>query len=108
MNKEDILQKAREEGKGIDLSDIDAQKKGTYIAYMVGIIVILIWNIVEQIVYNKINYGGNMVIHSMLFTVFLVKYIKLKKKHELMILILYGFATIIFLVLWILQLIGVI
>ena len=75
MNKEDILQKAREEGKGIDLSDIDAQKKGTYIAYMVGIIVILIWNIVEQIVYNKINYGGNMVIHSMLFTVFLVKYI---------------------------------
>ena len=108
MNKEDILQKAREEGKGIDLSDIDAQKKGTYIAYMVGIIVILIWNIVEQIVYNKINFGGNMAILSMLFTAFLVKYLKLKKKHELMILILYGFGTIIFLVLWILQLIGVI
>ena len=108
MNKEDILKRAQEEGKGIDLSDLDAQKKGTYIAYMVGVIVILIWDIVEQIVYKKINFGGNMALFSMLFTAFLVKYIKLKKKHELWILISYGFATIIFLVLWILQLIGVI
>ena len=108
MNKDEILQKAREEGKGVDVSDIDAQKNGAYIAYIVGILVILIWDIVEAIRFNTINFGGNMAIFSMAFTAFLVKYIKLKKKHELVVTTLYGISTIAFLVLWILQLIEVI
>ena len=108
MNKEEILAKAQTEGKGTDVADLDAQRKGAYLAYIVGIIIILIWDIVEGIRYNHINFGGNMVLFAMPFIAFMVKYIILRKKHELIVSLLYGIGFITCLVLWILQLIEVI
>ena len=42
MNKEEILAKAQNENNGKDIADLDAQKKGAYIGYFVGIIGILL------------------------------------------------------------------
>ena len=108
MEKEEILAKAQVENKGKDIADLDAQRKGAYIAYFVGLFLIIIWDIVEGFRFHHINYGGNMALFGMAFTAFVVKYIKLRKKHELIVAIVYGLGTIAFLVLWILQLIGVI
>ena len=44
---------------------------------------------------------------AMAFTAFLVKYVSLRKRHELIVAIIYGLAAVAFLVLWILQLAGV-
>lgn len=104
MNKEEILQKAREENKGQDLSDLNIQQKGAYISYFVGIIGIIIVNIIEVIVLNKVNYGADFVMCLMVGIAFLYKFIKLKKKHELFISIGYLSLTIMFLVFWILVL----
>lgn len=108
MNREEILAKAKNEGKGKDVADIEAQQKGAYRAYFVGIILIILVNVVEGHVFQRISYGGTMAIFAMGFTAFLIKYLTLRKKHELFVAICYGALTILWAVLWILQLCGVI
>ena len=107
MERNEILAKAQEENKGKDVADLDAQKRGAYIAYFVGLFLIIIWDVVEGILFHHINFGGNMALFAMAFTAFLIKYISLKKKHELFVAIAYGLGTAAFTVLWILQLTGV-
>lgn len=107
MERNEILAKAQEENKGKDIADLDAQKRGAYIAYFVGLFLIIIWDVVEGIMFHRINFGGNMALFAMAFTAFLVKYISLKKKHELFVAIVYGLGTAAFTVLWVLQLTGV-
>ena len=107
MEREEILAKAQVENKGKDIADLDVQRKGAYIAYFVGLTLIIIWDIVEGIRFHHINFGGNMALFAMAFTAFLVKFIKLRKRHELIVALVYGIGTVTFLVLWILQLAGV-
>lgn len=104
MNKEEILKKAQEENKGNDLADLSAQQKGAYISYFIGVIGIVIVNIIEAIVLNRINYGADFVMCLMIGVAFLYKYISLKKKHELFVTICYFSLSMMFLVFWILQL----
>ena len=40
MNNEEILSKAQNENKGKDFADVEAQKEGSLIAYIVGGIII--------------------------------------------------------------------
>ena len=107
MEKEEILAKAQAGNKGKDVADLDAQRKGAYIAYFVGLFLIIAWDIVEGIRFHHINYGGNMALFSMAFTAFLVKYVHLRKRHELIVALVYGAGSVTFLVLWVLQLVGV-
>ena len=72
MEKEEILEKAQAENKGKDIADLDAQRKGAHLAYFVGLFLIILWDIVEGIVYHQINYGGNMALFAMAFAAFLV------------------------------------
>ena len=108
MNKEDILKQAQSENNGRDFADLEAQRKGAYRAYFLGIILIIIVGCVEGIVFNRSIYGGTMAIFAMGFTAFLTKYLTLHKKHELFVTLIYGAATLLWLVLWILHLCGVI
>ena len=108
MTKEEILLKAQEENKGKDMADLEAQRKGAYAAYFVGILLIVIVDVVEGFVFNRISYGGNMAVFMMAFTAFIVKFRVRKKKHELFVALVYGAIGIMWLVLWILQLCGVV
>ncbi len=108
MEKDEILKKAQKENKGRDVADLEAQRKGAYIAYFVGTFIIIVWDVVEGILYNRINYGGNFALFMMVFSVFVTKYVMMRKKHELIISILYGLGGLAFFALWIVQLCGVI
>lgn len=106
MNREDILKKAQQENNGKDVADIEAQQKGAYRAYFVGILLIIMVNVVEGFVLKRISYGGTMAIFAMGFTAFLIKFLTLRKKHELFVALMYGFFTVMWAVLWVLQLCG--
>lgn len=108
MNKEEILTKAQNENKGKDLADIQAQKDGSYIAYIVGVVLIIIVDTINGFVFKYVNRGSDFALFSMAFILFLVKYLKLGKKHELLVAIIWGILTLSMLVLWILQLTKVI
>ena len=108
MNREDILKMAQKENKGKDVADLEAQKRGAYRAYFVGILLMVLVCVTEGFVLNRSNYGGIMAVFAMGFTAFLIKYVTLRKKHELITALLYGLMTLLWLTLWILQLCGVI
>ena len=108
MNREDILKKAQGEGKGKDYADLEAQRRGAYRAYFVGVVLIIVIGFVEGFVFHTSNYGGTMAVFAMGFTAFLTKYIILRKKHELFVMLLFGAGTLIWAALWILHLCGVI
>ena len=65
---------------------------------------IIIVNIIEGIVLERINYGADFIICLMVGFAFLYKYINLRKKHELFVTICYFSLSIMFLVFWILVL----
>ena len=108
MEKEEILAKAQEENKGKDLSDKAAQKDGARIAYLVAIFLVITVDTINGLVFHYVNRGADFALFTMAFVIFLVKFIKLRKKHELIMMIVWGLLSISMLVLWILQLCQVI
>ncbi len=107
MNKEDILAKAQNENKGRDYADIEAQKSGTRAAYFVAVLLVIIVDLVNGFVLGNVNRGMDFVLFTMAFVAFLTKYLKLRKRHELFVAIMWGLLALMMLVLWILQLCGV-
>ncbi len=108
MNREDILKMAQSENKGKDVADLDAQRRGAYLAYLIGVCLIVAVDIVEGIILHRISYGCNMAMFVMAFVAFLTKFRLRAKKHELFVAIAYGIGAAGFAVAWILQLCGVI
>ena len=108
MNREDILAKAQSEGRGKDVADLDAQRRGAYFAYLIGICLIVAVDIIEGIVLHRISYGCNMAMFVMACTAFTIKFRLRGKKHELFVALAYGLGAVVWTVLWILQLCGVI
>ena len=47
MNKEEILKMAQTENRGKDVADLDAQRRGAYFAYLIGICLIVAVDIVR-------------------------------------------------------------
>lgn len=108
MDKEEILARAQNENKGKDFADIQVQKDGSLIAYIVGVLLLIIVDTVNGFVFKNVNRGADFVLFTMAFIVFLVKYIKLRKKHELLVTIIWGILAVSMLVVWVLQLCKVI
>ena len=107
MNKEDILAMARSEGREKDLPDREAQRSGAWIAYILGVVLLIIVDTVNGLVFHYVNRGADFALFSMAFVLFLIKYLRLRKRHELIITIFWGLLALSMLVVWILQLKGV-
>lgn len=107
MNREDILKRAQQENQGKDYADIEAQKSGTRAAYFIAVILVIIVDLVNGFVLGYVNRGMDFVLFTMAFVAFLTKYIKLRKRHELFVTIMWGLLALMMLALWILQLCGV-
>ena len=107
MNREEILKKAQEENNGKDYADIEAQKTGTRAAYFVAVLLVIIVDIVNGFVLGYVNRGMDFVLFTMAFVAFLTKYLKLRKRHELIVTIMWGLLALSMLACWILQLCGV-
>lgn len=108
MDREEILNKAQNENKGKDPADRDAQKDGSFLAYIVGVCLLIIVDTVNGFVFHNVNRGPDFALFSMAFIVFLVKYIKLRRKHELVTAIIWGVLALAMLAVWILQMARVI
>ena len=83
MNREEILAKAQGEGREQDLPDREAQKAGAYTAYIVGVVLLILVDTINGIILHYVNRGADFALFSMAFVVFLIKYIRLRKRHEL-------------------------
>lgn len=107
MNKDEILAKAQSEGKERDLPDREAQRNGAWVAYIIGVILLIVVDTVNGFVLHYVNRGADFALFSMAFVVFLIKYLRLRKRHELIITIIWGVLSLSMLAVWIMQLTGV-
>lgn len=95
MDKEKILATSRKENKNQDIAEAEYLKQASSIAYVVGCIMCCVICVLQWSFTNTINWGCWIVNFSILGTVFLVKSIKMKKRHEIAMTVLYyGFGVL--------------
>ena len=89
MNREEILEKSRQENHGQDIANLEVARSSI---------------VFGAIKYDRMNSGIFFAVMAGCSAIFIRKYLKLHKKHELYISIVYVIAAAAFLVSWILQL----
>ena len=103
MTREEVLKKSREENMGMDVAEAEAAKSGIKYGWMVTVFLSCIFVIMDGIIFSRIPSEMLSAVLSGLCTVFLSKYVKTRKRHELIIAVLYGVASLCFFISWIIQ-----
>ena len=104
MNKEEILAKSKQENRGQDIAELEAAKASMQLGWLVIICLLAAVSVVDALVFGRVNNEGFFAVMAGCAAVFGSKYRRLRRRHELIMSILYGFAAAAFLVAWILQL----
>ena len=105
MNKDEILERSRKENKNQDEMERDSLAKAGQRACAVGGLVCMVTIILEAIFAEGVNMGTWAVYLSMTGTMLLVKYVRLKKKHELIFGLLQLCLAATFLIMYIIRLV---
>lgn len=106
MKKEDVLEKSRNENKGADELELSVIAAAGKLAAKIGMMVCCLIAVLQVIFTDAVSYESWMIYFSILSTMFIEKYIKLHKKHELALSILYSALFIFFTVLFVIRLVG--
>ena len=107
MDKDEILARSRKENKDRDFVEAEALAKANSIALSVGIMICGLLSLLHVIFLETVDYSVWTVYFSVLATVMLVKYVKLRRRHELVIGLLYAAFCVIFFVFYLQDLLGV-
>ena len=91
MDKNEILEKSRQENKGTDLFERDAMNQASQKAVAVGGLVCMFLTFADLFLGGSFNYTLWGIYLSMTGTTLLVKYFHLRKTHEL----IFGIAEIV-------------
>ena len=104
MNKEEILAKSKKENRGQDIASLEVSRASMLFGWITAVCILALVGVVEALVYNRMNSGIFFAVMAGCSAIFINKYLKLRKRHELYIAIVYIIATVAFLISWILQL----
>lgn len=106
MRKDEILEKSRKENNGSDELELFTLASAGKLAAQIGMLVCCLVAVLQVIFTNAINPESWMIYFSILGTIFTVKYVKLHKKHGLLLAILYDGLFVFFTVLFVVRLVG--
>src|SRR5574344_2597107 len=96
MTKEEILAKSRDENRNEDLIDLEVQSIAAKVGIYVSFLLCAAISIVEFVFTKKVSLQCWLVFTGIEATIFLIKFIKMHKKHELFVCIFYSMAFILF------------
>ena len=105
MDREEILARSKGENQGRDVADLEVSKVGMQIGWIVVVCLLAAVTVVDAMVFGRVN---NEVFFAMMAgsaALFGFKYLKQRRRHELIVSLIYGFAAAAFLIGWILQLV---
>ena len=105
MTREEILEKSQNENRGKDVADIETSKNCMSIGWIVTVSIVAVVTIVSALA-GKPDFGGLFATMSGLAVVFFLKYSRFRKRHELVVAILYCIGAVAFAIGWVLFLIG--
>lgn len=95
MNKEEILRASRNENQNKDIYELEVISKGQRIGGLIGISVTFVLMFVERVILDiGMNYGYFLIILSAGTGLWIYKAAKLKKKHEIVLAVLWGVFAI--------------
>lgn len=103
MTKEEILEKSRIDNKNLDAYDLEIQRKASVVAFGIGIIFIGIIFPLLILFKKEYHYELFIIFNAMEAGLFGYKYIKMRKKHELIAASLYTIALLMFTVAFIMS-----
>ncbi|MCR5764223.1 MAG: DUF6442 family protein [Treponema sp.] len=106
MTKEEILEKSRNDNGGKDIEDLEVQKSSARIAYFSSFAFCILISLLNWIFSKKISVQCWLVFFGMLSVAFFVKFIELKKKHELFVALSYLVIFVLLLIFFLLQITG--
>lgn len=106
MDKEEILAKSRKENRDRDFVEAEVLVKANQIALHVGTFTCGLLAILHVIFLETLDYSAWTVYFSVLATTMLVKYVKLRRRHELVIGVFYAACCVMFFVLYLRDLLG--
>lgn len=89
MNKEEILEKSRAENKNKDIYEQEVLKQASTSAIIVMMVFATIFFAAQIFFGGGMNWGLWALVFSANMTIFWVKYIRLRRKHELVVAIAY-------------------
>ena len=104
MNKEEILAKSKQENRGMDYVNLEVSRNSMQFGWVVIVILLAAAMVVNAVTQERASYEIGFAILAGSAAVFGYKYLKLRKKHELVFTVLYGRGALANLVGWILQL----
>lgn len=113
MNKEEILRKSRTENKNLDIFELEIINKGSSIAMRVGLIVCCLISAISAVFIAKDNCWMIVsmpcwtIYFSMLGSLYVFKYSKLRKTHELLFAIIYLLVCVFMFTRFILYIAGI-
>ena len=107
MNKEEILQASRNENRNKDIFELEVISKAQRVGGLIATSVTFALLLVERVILdNGTNYGYFLIIMSAGAGLWLYKAVKMKKKHEIFIAVLWTVMCIYAGVMVVLNLIG--
>ncbi len=89
MEKEEILEKSRTENRNRDIYEQEVLKQANAVAVIVMIVLAVIFFAVQIFTGGGENWGIWALVFSVNMTTFWVKYIKIHRRHELVMAIVY-------------------
>jgi hypothetical protein len=95
MNKEKILEKSRKENKGQDVYEQEIMQEGGNLAAVVAVILATIFFVIQILVGSGQNYGLYAVVGSVLATGYIVKAVRLKRKREIFVAVVWTVLTLV-------------
>lgn len=94
MDKEKILELSREENKNQDIYEKEVLVSGYKYSCIVAAVLATVFFILQIFAGGGMNYGLYAVVFAMPMAGFWVKYIKMHRKHELLVAILYTICVV--------------
>lgn len=89
MNREEILEKSRAENKNKDIYEQEILKQASTGAVVVMMILATVFFAAQIFVGGDANWGIWALVFSSNMTIFWVKYVKLRRRHELVMAMVY-------------------
>lgn len=96
MTKEEILEKGRSDNKNLDAYDQEVQNKASMFAFVFGISITVLIFILLLVFKKEYHYELFIIFNGMEAVLFGYKYIKMRKKHELLAASMYTIAFLMF------------
>lgn len=106
MNREEILEKSRRENRGMDEREREAFVQAGQKATAVGGLLCAVIIVLEAIFSAHVSFSTWAVYLSMTGTILLVKYIRLREKHELIFGVFQIILAAVFFIMYVVRLVG--